>query len=348
MGRQRILTQPAFGTQTADIARDMGKDIGPIRVGGRLTVQYIAHKRLRIMLHNAPLDKPRNRRLMIGRPELALIGVTILWGGTFLIVHGAMRETGPLFFVGLRFATAALLTLPLALPVLRGLTLHELRAGIVIGIGIFVGYSLQTWGLQTISSSTSAFITAAYVPLVPVLQWIILRRRPRLASWIGVALAFLGLLLVAAPEKGLMLGWGETLTLISTVAIALEIIFISLWAGTVNVARVTVVQLAVTALLAFACMAPAGEAIPPFSWTIILSACGLGAMTALIQLVMNWAQRTVSPTRATLIYAGEPVWAGIIGRVAGERLPPMALLGGMLIVAAVIVSEMRFGRRKAD
>lgn len=297
------------------------------------------------MLHNDLSDKPDQSRFMIGRPELALIGATLLWGGTFLIVHHALRETGPLFFVGLRFATAALLTLPLALPVLRGLTRRELVAGLVIGLGIFVGYSLQTWGLQTISSSTSAFITAAYVPLVPILQWVILRRRPRLASWAGVALAFVGLLLIAAPQDGLALGTGEVLTLLSTVAIALEIIFISLWAGQVNVARVTVVQLAVTALLAFACMGPAGESVPPFSWTVVVSACGLGAMTALIQLVMNWAQRTVSPTRATLIYAGEPVWAGIIGRIAGERLPPMALVGGLLIVAAVIVSKIRFGRK---
>lgn len=298
------------------------------------------------MLHNDAPDKPDSPRLMIGRPELALIGVTVLWGGTFLIVHHAMQETGPFFFVGLRFGTAALIALPLALPVLRGLTSKELLAGLMIGLGIFVGYSLQTWGLQTISSSTSAFITAAYVPLVPIMQWIILRRRPRLTSWIGVALAFIGLMLVAAPKDGLALGKGEALTLISTVAIALEISFISLWAGKVNVARVTLVQLAVTSLLAFAFMGAVGEQVSPLSWTVGLSACGLGAMTALIQFVMNWAQRTVSPTRATLIYAGEPVWAGIIGRIAGERLPPTALMGGILIVAAVIVSEMQFGRKK--
>jgi drug/metabolite transporter (DMT)-like permease len=93
-------------------------------------------------------------------------------------------------------------------------------------------------------------------------------------------------------------------------------------------------------------MAPAGEAVPPFNWTVVLSACGLGAMTALIQFVMNWAQRSVSPTRATLIYAGEPVWAGIIGRIAGERLPSTALVGGLLVVAAVIVSEIEFKRKK--
>ncbi|MDE0947397.1 MAG: DMT family transporter [Sphingobium sp.] len=292
----------------------------------------------------APAPPPTSR-LIIGRPELALIGITILWGGTFLIVHHAMRESGPFFFVGLRFGTATLVTLPLAWPLLRGLTRQELGAGLVIGLGIFAGYSLQSWGLQTISSSTSAFITAAYVPLVPILQWIILHRRPRIASWVGVALAFVGLMLIAAPQDGVEPGTGELLTLISTLAIALEIIFISLWAGRVNVARVTLVQLAVTALLAFACMVPAGEAVPPLSWTVILSACGLGLVTALIQFVMNWAQRSVSPTCATLIYAGEPVWAGIIGRIAGDRLPPTALAGGLLIVAAMIVSEMRFGKR---
>jgi drug/metabolite transporter (DMT)-like permease len=59
---------------------------------------------------------------------------------------------------------------------------------------------------------------------------------------------------------------------------------------------------------------------------------------------MNWAQKSVSPTRATLIYAGEPVWAGIVGRIAGERLPGVALLGGLLIVIAVIVSELKVRR----
>jgi drug/metabolite transporter (DMT)-like permease len=54
----------------------------------------------------------------------------------------------------------------------------------------------------------------------------------------------------------------------------------------------------------------------------------------------------VSPTRATVIYAGEPVWAGIVGRLAGERMPGIALLGGALIVLGVLVSELRLKRKK--
>ena len=73
---------------------------------------------------------------------------------------------------------------------------------------------------------------------------------------------------------------------------------------------------------------------------------GLGLASAVIQLAMNWAQRSVSPTRATLIYAGEPVWAGVVGRVAGERLPGLALLGAALIVLGVVVSELNLRRRR--
>jgi hypothetical protein len=123
-----------------------------------------------------------------------------------------------------------------------------------------MGYSLQTWGLQTISSSKSAFITAMYVPLVPLLQWLCLGRLPGLMSCIGIVLAFIGLILLAGPENNLLaLGPGEIITLIGAIAIAAEIILISAWAGKVDVKRVTVVQLATASLVAFATMVPAGS-----------------------------------------------------------------------------------------
>ncbi|MNI72148.1 EamA-like transporter family protein [compost metagenome] len=134
----------------------------------------------------------------------------------------------------------------------------------------------------------------------------------------------------------------------SAVAIAAEIILISRYAGQVDVRRVTVVQLATASLLSFLMIVPTQERIPDFSWLLLLSALGLGAMSAVIQVAMNWAQKSVSPTRATLIYAGEPVWAGIVGRIAGERLPGVALIGGLLIVIAVVVSELKVRRLRNE
>ena len=280
--------------------------------------------------------------LVLSRSEAVLVGITILWGTTFLVVQNALAVSGPLFFVGLRFGSAALVMALIAAPVLRGLTLAELRAGTMIGVAIFLGYTLQTYGLQTIPSSKSAFITALYVPVVPLLQWLILKRPPGIMAWIGIGLAFMGLVLLAGPDgTSIGLGIGEFLTLLSAVAIAAEIILIGGFAGRVDVRRVTVVQLAATSLLAFGLMAPMGEPVPGPSWLLILSAVGLGLASAGIQLAMNWAQKTVSPTRATVIYAAEPVWAGIVGRIFGEVLPAAALIGAGLIVAGVAVSELK-------
>lgn len=281
-------------------------------------------------------------KLAFNRQEMVLVLITLVWGGTFLVVHYAMIVSGPFFFVGGRFASAAIVLAILSRRTLRGLTLRELKSGALIGVAIGFGYGLQTYGLQTISSSKSAFITAMYVPLVPLLQWLFLGRLPGLLAWTGVTLAFIGLLLLAGPEGGsLTLGIGESMTLLSTLAIAAEIILISACAGKVDVRRVTIVQLAFASLLAFMMMVPNGESIPPLSPYLLFSAIGLGLASALIQVTMNWAQRSVTPTRATLIYAGEPVWAGAVGRIAGERLPAVALLGGALIVLGVLVSELK-------
>ena len=279
--------------------------------------------------------------------EALLIVITMFWGSTFLAVQYAVTLSGPFFFVGLRFATAALAVGLLSFRSLRGITLLELKAGVSIGVAIALGYSLQTWGLQSISSSKSAFITAMYVPLVPLLQWLCLGRMPGLMSCTGIALAFVGLILLAGPDGNLLaLGAGELITLTGAIAIAAEIILISAWAGKVDVRRVTVIQLATASTLAFAFMVPAGESVPLFSPGLLLVALGLGIFSAIIQVVMNWAQRSVSPTRATVIYTGEPVWAGIFGRMAGERLPGLALLGAAFIIAGVLVSELKFKRKK--
>lgn len=290
---------------------------------------------------------PSNLRWLRMRPqELALIAITAVWGGTFLVVHIAMQHSGPWFFVGLRFTVAGLISMLIFHRSLRGMTWADLGAGASIGLMIYGGYGLQTLGLQTIDSSTSAFLTALYVPMVPFAQWIFFRKRPPAMAFVGAALAFAGLILIAGPEAfSLSLGLGEAATLISTVPIVGEIILISVFAGRIDLGRITIVQLLTAGLLSFATMPFTGEGVPAFSWIWVAAGIGLGAASCIIQLTMNWAQKSVSPTRATIIYSGEPVWAAIIGRIAGERLPAAALVGGMLVVLSILASELRIVRR---
>ncbi|HWK77806.1 DMT family transporter [Microbacterium sp.] len=292
--------------------------------------------------------RSRLRWLRPRPPELALIAVTAVWGGTFLLVHWAMEHSGPWFFVGVRFVFAGLISVVIFHRALRGMRWIDVGAGAAIGVMIHLGYGLQTFGLQTIESSTSALLTALYVPMVPFAQWAVFRRRPSAMAFAGAALAFVGLLLIAGPDAlSLRLGAGEIATLISTLPIAGEIILIGLFANRIDLGRITIVQLLTAGILGFLTMPIVGERMPEFSWIWVGAAVGLGAASCLIQLTMNWAQKSVSPTRATVIYTGEPVWAAIIGRLAGERLPVTALLGGALVVLGILVGELRLTRRRS-
>ncbi|KQR40112.1 DMT family transporter [Microbacterium sp. Leaf159] len=289
----------------------------------------------------------RFRWMSLRRQEVALIAVTAVWGSTFLLVHWAMQHSGPWFFVGIRFLVAGLISVVIFRRVLRGIRWRDIGAGVAIGVMIYLGYGLQTVGLQTIDSSTSAFITAMYIPLVPLAQWAVFRKRPPAMAFVGAGLAFLGLMLIAGPDAfALTLGSGEILTMISTLPIAAEIILISVFAGRIDLGRITIIQLLTAGVLGILTMPIVGEGLPEFSWIWVGCAIGLGAASCIIQLTMNWAQKSVSPTRATIIYAGEPVWAAAIGRIAGERLPVTALIGGALVVLGILASELRLVRRR--
>ncbi|MEV8175582.1 DMT family transporter [Microbacterium sp. NPDC079176] len=290
----------------------------------------------------------RFRFMSLRRQEVALIAVTAVWGSTFLLVHWAMQHSGPWFFVGIRFLVAGAISIAIFRRALRGIRWRDIGAGVAIGVMIYLGYGLQTVGLQTIDSSTSAFITAMYIPLVPLAQWAVFRKRPPAMAFAGAALAFLGLLLIAGPDAfALTLGAGEILTLISTLPIAAEIILISVFAGRIDLGRITIIQLLTAGVLGILTMPIVGEGLPEFSWIWVGCAVGLGVASCVIQLTMNWAQKSVSPTRATIIYAGEPVWAAVIGRIAGERLPVAALIGGALVVLGILASELKPVRRRS-
>ncbi len=279
-------------------------------------------------------------------PQSILILITVVWGGTFLIIHTALQWVGAYTLVGARFTIAALLLAAVLRGKLRGITRTEYIAGGLIGIGLFFGYTLQTLGLQSITSSKSAFLTALYVPLVPMLQLVFFRKIPTVGAVVGIVLAFVGMTLLANPGSlTLALGRGEILTVLGAVAIAGEILLISYFSSSCDPRRVAFVQLLVVGVLALLVAAGAQEPMPQFTPGLFACIGALALASALIQFGMNWAQRFVSATRATLIYAMEPVWAALVGAVAGERLGLWGLSGGALIVLAVLVSELRWGRR---
>jgi len=274
------------------------------------------------------------------RWELALISVAAVWGSTFTLVQDAVDRTPPMLFLALRFAVAAVFLALLG--AFRGLTKREASAGAIIGLALFGGYTTQTIGLQYTTASNAGFLTGMFVVFTPVFGALVYRRLPSSPAMVGVALATGGLVLLTSPA-GIAIGRGDGLLIVTAASFAVHILLIDrLGAGT-SVLRLAGVQIAVTAVLATGWSAAAEREAPPgdaLVWfAVVFTAI---AATAVGFLVQTRAQRSLPPVRTALILSAEPVFAGIVGYlVAGDRLGVRGGIGAAMILAGILVAELR-------
>jgi drug/metabolite transporter (DMT)-like permease len=271
-----------------------------------------------------------------------LVLVTMIWGSTFLIVQQTIRLTGPFTFLAMRFGIGALVLAVLFYKRLARITHAELMTGSLIGLFLFGTYALQTTGLQYTTSSKAGFITGLYVPLVAILAVPLLRQKPTLSAMLGVLLSMAGLLLISVNNSfQFSFGLGEFLVMGCAIATALHVIAVSKFAPQVDAINLALVQIALTALLSLIAIPIAREpfVLPPLPvWG---SALFLGvAATAFALAIMNSVQQFISSTQATLIYALELVWVGLLGSLAGEHLSLFAALGCGCIILGVITAEL--------
>ncbi len=280
------------------------------------------------------------------KPDYVLMAMTLLWGGTFIITRNALTLLNPFLFIAARFGLAALILISLLRPNLFALRKRDLAAGLLIGVTLFFGYGLQAVGLLRVASAQSSFLTALYVPMVPLLEFLAFRRRPQPIPALGIAIAFLGLILVSGQTvHRFHIAPGELFTLGGALAAAIEIVLISRLTKGTDPRRMALIELLTVALLALLASQvapippPTNPSISPLA--LLLCIAVMGSATAFIMVAQNWAQSLVSANRATIIYSLEPVWAGLIGAGFGEHFSPPQILGAGLIIGSVLLSQWR-------
>lgn len=280
--------------------------------------------------------------------QLLLGFVTFLWGATFLTLQTALCWADPVVIVALRFVLASFIVFCFLKGRINRITRYEWKAGFIVGCCIFGVYTLQTIGLASIPSSTSAFLTGLYVGFVPLLQWVIYKSVPQPVTIVTIILAFAGMTLFANPFSVNLSGqFGEWITILSALICAAEILSISHFTKGCRPLQLSFTQLVTVAVLALLTLLW-HDPVKPTEWTVELALCigALAAIVSFVQFGIGWALKHVNAMRATLIYALEPVFAGIIGWLAGEHFGLSELSGAALIIFALLLSAWRPGRRK--
>ena len=249
-------------------------------------------------------------------------------------------------FLAVRFAIAGLVMFAVAHRAVLALPREVLRRAVLVG-GIYgTAQILQTAGLAHTAASVSGFITGMYVVCTPLLAALLLKTRITAITWGAVVLATAGLGVLTLD--GFSVGYGEALTLVAAVLYALHIVALGAWSTARDALGMSVVQLLVIAVVCLVATAPDGIVLPDQGrdWAaIIYMALVAGALALLAQ---TWAQSQLSPTRTAIIMSMEPVFAAFFAvLLGGEDLTSRMLLGGAMVLAAMLVVEVG-PRRKVE
>ncbi|MBD14302.1 MAG: hypothetical protein CMJ72_03940 [Planctomycetaceae bacterium] len=263
----------------------------------------------------------------IRKATMALFGVTLLWGGTFIWMQqslDAAAHSAPgldekdvaIFFVMMRFVIAGLFLLIFVPKTWHGLKDREVwRGGVVLGVIVWGGFILQMLGLTDVTPAVSAFLTSLYVVFTALIGVALGMQKLTRFAVLGVLLATFGAGWISGPPQ-LNFGVGEWLTVGCAFLFGAHIIATDRITKVVDPIQVTATMLLTVATLSVVVyMVVSREFTNEFfrlmkdvEFTFPLMLCAiLGSLVAL--LVLNMFQKQVTPVRAAILYALEPVWA---------------------------------------
>lgn len=281
-----------------------------------------------------------------GRAELYLFATTFIWGGTFIAVKLGVVDLSPVLFVALRFSLAAVLLFFFGLKRILSTDRTLIWKASLLGLLLFLGFTLQTAGLKDTTASKSAFITGLMVIFTPFFQFAIEKRPPKIGNLAGVAIVTGGLWLLTSPSGGASSGggftFGDFLTLLCAAVFGLYIVMLDLVSKKADPLQLTFIQMIPPAVLGWMTMPMVETPIlypTPTAIAVLLYCALLGNIVC--GYIQARYQRDTTPTRAVIIFTIEPLWASILGyMVLREVIGYWGVAGGVLIIAGILVSEL--------
>ena len=290
---------------------------------------------------------PAKDHSTLGR--LALLGTTIIWGSSFIILKNTLNSLPTLWILAFRFSGAALIMALAANRQLKTLDRRAFKYGLAMGAALYCAYTLQTYGLLYTTPGKNAFLTATYCVIVPFLWWAFFKKRPDRYNVAAALVCIVGMALVSL-ECDLSLGLGDALTMCCGLFYALHIIVSSRGLEKYAVLPLTTVQLATTAVLCWITApvaSPFPQSVPASAWLSVAYLCVM--CTGACYFLQALGQKYTSAQSASIILTLESVF-GTLFSVAfyHEQLTLKTVSGFVLIFAAVLISETKlaFLRRR--
>ena len=278
---------------------------------------------------------------------IGLLTVTIIWGGGFVASEMALETLTPFQIMAVRFVIAAALMAGMGGKHLKSITREEIRCGFFLGAALFGAFALQIIGLQYTTPSKNAFLTATNVVMVPFIALVIYRKKIEARSLVGAVMAIAGAGVLSLSQD-FSLGLGDGLTLLCAVCFAMQIFLTGEYVGRIRPTVLNFLQMATAAVLSVAGLAITGGFSFAASGKSILAVLYLGVVsTTITYLLQTVSQKYVDETKSAIILSMEAVFGTVFSVIIlHEAITVRMILGSILILSAVLISEIPWRRAK--
>lgn len=281
--------------------------------------------------------------------NLLLTVIALIWGSAFVAQSQGMAHIGPMMFTGVRFLVGSLVVLPLAWREQRqlsaqgsGLQRRDWHKIAALAALLLMGAAMQQIGIVSTTVTNAGFLTALYVPLVPVLGWLLLRHVPHWSVWPGGLACLVGAFLLSGAHE-LKIGLGDAWVIASSLPWAVHVLMVGRVADRMNAPfSVASGQFFFVGLAALAY----ALAFEPWSWTGLSEATGAILYTGVMSVGVAFtaqvvAQRYSHAADAAIILSSETVFSAAFGYLLmGDRLSAAGLAGCALILVSMLGVQM--------
>jgi drug/metabolite transporter (DMT)-like permease len=170
---------------------------------------------------------------------------------------------------------------------------------------------------------------------------IVTRRSPDRRVIAAIAVSAVGLFLLTGASFDIHAG--DALTLGGAVGFASWIFLASVLSQRFDAIALTTAQMFVLVVCSVPVVLIGG--MGDITGEVVFAALVTGiACSALAFTLQLWGQRYVEPSRAAVILLFEPVVAGFVGYLVGERLGVAGYVGAIVIFAGIVLAESRSWR----
>ncbi|MFJ5770411.1 DMT family transporter [Psychrobacillus sp. NPDC093180] len=281
--------------------------------------------------------------------EILLVATAVIWGSGFVASAVSLEYYSPYQILAGRFLIGAIILSIVFYKKLAKMKKSTLISGTILGIFLYLAFALQTVGLQYTTPSKNAFLTAVNVVIVPFIGFFLYKRKMDMYELGGAVIAVIGVAVLSLKLSS-EINVGDLLTLGCAVGFAFHIFYTAKFVKKEDPVVITIIQMVVAAAIGWIVVAFRGESTFSMETEGLLNLLYLGVFsTTIAYLMQTVAQKYITETKAAIILSTESFWGMAFSVIIlSEVMTFKMIVGAILILFAIILSETKFGFLKKD